>query len=123
VRIVVVDDDPLLGALLTEFLADEGHEVRVVRSHAEALAACELIACDAFLVDGFGPTATVLTAEHRAILQTLEDRAPVIIISGHSWLRRLSLKEIGVEAVLLKPFELDELLGILKRVGSQPTEG
>jgi DNA-binding response OmpR family regulator len=117
VRIVVVDDDPMLVALLTDFLAEEGHVVRVVRSHAEASVACEAIDCDVFLVDGFGPLATQLTIEQRALLVALGARAPVILCSAHRWPREMTPDQIGVAAVLPKPFELGALLDLLAGLG------
>jgi DNA-binding response OmpR family regulator len=119
VRIVLVDDDPSFGAIVTEFLAEEGHDVRWVMGHAEALQDADARDTDVYLLDGFGRDATELTETHRALLQALGARAPVILCSAHLWARLMPAEEIGVAAVLPKPFELDALLRLLATVSQR----
>ena len=108
-RVLVVEDNAIIGMLLGEMLADMGHDVcGIERTEADAVAAAvrckpDLMIVDARLGDGSGVKAI------RTIL--LSGPMPHLFISG-----------TDVEAnlpdtvVLQKPFHERQLVGAIERV-------
>ena len=108
-RLLVVEDEPHLGALLTRGLQEEGHGVDLVTTVAQARARqlavrFDLIVLDWMLPDGDG--LTLLEGWRAAGMDT-----PVIMLSARTTVpeRVLSLRS-GADDYLPKPFDLDELL-------------
>lgn len=112
-RVLVVDDDRAIRDLLRDVLADEGYEVRTVEN---GLAALEIM-------DGWRPGLIVLDMAmpvmdgkgFRAaqLVNPAWRRIPVLVLSATSAF--LSDEEtIGAKAVLGKPFEVDELIGLVR---------
>jgi len=100
-HILVVDDEPDIRNLLKEFLADEGHEVSLAASVAEARAArrdhaLDLILLDIWLPDGDG----ISLLKEWAGAGGLDP--PVIMISGHGTV------ETAVEATRLGAYDFVE---------------
>jgi two-component system OmpR family response regulator len=110
-RIVVVEDDGDIAALLTDILETEGYAPVVVSDAAtlnsELDRRPDLIVLDLRLArDG---------ADH--MLRCLRERAmgdvPVLLLSAASDLPERA-RELGVTRYLAKPFEIEELLGIVR---------
>jgi DNA-binding response OmpR family regulator len=114
-RVLVIESDPSLGGLLTDLLADEGHAVDGVATMAEGLARARAEPWDACVTDGLWPE---VVAETRAYLAGLASRCPVVLLSGRDWAGRARPADLGVAAVVSKPFELDDLLGALATAAS-----
>ena len=118
-RIIVIDDDGDVRALLRMQLEAQGHEVRSARDGAEGLALQQEFDSQVVITDIFMPE-----KEGIETIRELKERFPavkVIAISGGSRLagshrsftvRELSIVagELGVAAVLQKPFDGAELL-------------
>lgn len=115
-NILVVDDNPDLGLTLKMALELEGYKTELATTGTQALALqrqkpAEVVITDIFMPDsdGFELIATV----RREYPQTR-----IVVMSGGSQrLKRdyLSSAElIGVDATLQKPFEIAELLKLLK---------
>ena len=101
-RILVVEDDDLVGSLLAEMLAAMGHQVTaVVTTEAEAIEAAgrttpDLIILDEKLKSGLGSSAIHHIEEQRAVPHVLMSGGPQNSPSEHS-------------AFLKKPFFEDDL--------------
>ncbi len=110
-RVVVVEDDSDIASLLTDILDAEGYEPVAVSDSAtlnsELGRRPDLVVLDLRLTHG-GPD---------NILRTLRERemsdVPVLLLSAASDLPERA-RELGVTRYLAKPFELEELLGILR---------
>ena len=108
-RILVVEDEPLLAMLLEESLAELGHEV--VGSAAtidQAIATIEALPLDFALLDftladdaHSGPVATRLIAAG----------VPFVYLTGHHTLPQGG--EVPDAPLLTKPFTLDQLSEVL----------
>ncbi len=104
-RILVVEDDPMLGALLAEMLQTMGHEVcGVETTEADAVTAAlgckpDLMIIDAWLRDGSGITAAEKICAARL--------TPHFFISGD--IARIKALRPGVIAVQ-KPFREADLV-------------
>ena len=57
---------------------------------------------------GWQPAFTPADRQHLAAANAL---APLVLVPNQAWARAMTLDELGVAAVLPKPFEIVELLG------------
>jgi DNA-binding response OmpR family regulator len=107
-RVLLIEDEPALGAAVEEHVRESGHAVdRVLRlDDAEAaLRAVDygLVLLDLNLPDGSG--LTLLKTMRRA-----GDARPVIILTARDQVRdRIEGLNAGADDYLVKPFDLDEL--------------
>ena len=119
--ILVVDDDDALRELLEIVLTDEGYEVQVAGSAAQALNLARkrqpaLILFDVLLGDQHG------AAFVESYRQLPDATAPMLAVSALADLAAEAAR-IGADDFLAKPFDLDDLLARLKRViGGGPDE-
>jgi DNA-binding response OmpR family regulator len=106
-RILVVDDEPSIRLLCRVNLELEGHEVLEADSLATARAAVESGDVDAVLLDVHlhGERSDALITE----CHDREPPIPVVIVSGSADAKQLALLS-HADAILPKPFELDELI-------------
>lgn len=108
-RILVVEDDDRLVALLQRGLAEEGHAVDACTRSADALGQAQTIAYDVILLDWMLPDGDGLS-----LLRTWRDRGvdtPVLMLTARGAVaeRVLGLRS-GADDYLVKPFDFAELL-------------
>jgi DNA-binding NtrC family response regulator len=114
-QILVVDDEVGIRELLLEILADEGHEVRLAESAAEARRAREAGRPDLVLLDIWMPDTDgiSLLKEWSANGQLT---MPVVMMSGHGTIETaVEATRLGALDYLEKPIALQRLLGTVKR--------
>ncbi|MBX0328123.1 response regulator [Oscillochloris sp. ZM17-4] len=114
-RILFVDDNPLMQQVISHYLEIQGYEVVVVGEGAEAIdiarrESFQLYLIDMRLPDQDGP-------EILASLRTLPDggRRPAIAVSGLGEEERARTMEAGFDAFLAKPIDLDDLTRMVRR--------
>jgi DNA-binding response OmpR family regulator len=117
-RVLVIEDDPGIAVLLATLLVYEGHAVTAVAGAAVGLAQARAEPWDACLADGFWEDAT--SASALAYLADLGACCPVVVLSARVWASAARAADLGVVAVVSKPFDLDELLGALATATSTP---
>ena len=115
-NILVVDDNPDLGMTLKMALELEGYRAEVATTGSEALVRqrqnpAQVVITDIFMPDsdGFELIATVKREFPKTRI--------VVMSGGGQRVKRdyLSSAELmGVDATLQKPFEIDELLNVLR---------
>ena len=107
-RILIVEDEPGLRALLERFLEGAGHRVRCAGAVEEALEVLNQEAFDVVLTDLRLPGLSGLE-----LLLEVKSRLPgahTILMSGDADVPAVAQAvQRGVDAVLLKPFDLEEL--------------
>jgi two-component system response regulator MprA len=121
-RLIVVEDDPELRALVTRGLEEEGFVVTAVGDGASALVAARE-AVDALVVDVGLPD-----ADGRDVCQALRAQgvgAPVLFLTARDAVTdRLAGFSAGGDDYLTKPFHFDELVArlkaLLRRGGTDP---
>ena len=115
-RILVLDDEPNIGASLRLILEREGYSVALARSIAEARPAAEradLLLLDVRLPDGSG-------IDFLRQLREREFLAPAIMISGHGTIAEaVEATRAGAFDFLEKPLGRDKVLLSLKNALEQ----
>lgn len=110
--ILVVEDDPDIRQLTAETLREEGCRVVAVERHSQALELLSTFRFGLVLADSEG-----VVPDPWAGLETVRDAAwpsSVVIYSAHSPERFAGYGERGFAGLLPKPFDLDELLAIVR---------
>ena len=121
-RLLVVDDDSEIAALLKRYLSAQGFSVSTVGHGSDMLALLatseiDLVLLDLGLPGEDGLELTRYLHEHW--------RGPVIIVTGRAdSVDRIVGLELGADDYVTKPFELRELLArirsVLRRAGERP---
>ena len=111
--VLVVDDDPQLRQSVQWTLEDEGLQVHVAADGGEAVrqatrARPALVVLDHGLPDTRGEA---VVAELR---RQCGDRLPIVLITGDGRAQEKAA-EVGAFAYLHKPFDLEDLVAIVRR--------
>lgn len=119
-QILVVDDEVGIRELLSEILADEGHQVLVAESAGEARRLRERARPDLVLLDIWMPdTDGISLLKEWAASGQLT--MPVVMMSGHGTIETaVEATRIGALDFLEKPIALQRLLGTVKRALRSP---
>ncbi len=117
-RLLLVEDDRMIGESLRAALRLEGHAVDWVRDAAAATATLASERFDFVLLDlglpddgsGRGPTRVDAGLDVLRSLRARGDLTPVIVLTARDALGdRVAGLDAGADDYLVKPFELDEL--------------
>ena len=121
-RILVVDNDEQILGLLTHVLESAGYVVEARPDGASALEALSAHRFDLVITDLAMPRpsgAAVLGAA-----KALEPAIPVVIITGRtSDEEEARLRVLGADEILLKPFQMGDLISVVERLLSPPGQG
>jgi len=113
-RILVVDDDAEMRALLSEVLSEEGYEVERSANAAEALIRLRTETFSAIVLDKNMPGLSGLDVLPG--LRLICPETPVIMITAYGDVATyVDAMEKGVFEYLFKPFRMEELLRLLRR--------
>jgi len=113
-RVLVVDDDAEMRALLAEVLSEEGYEVEQSANAAEALIRLRAETFSAIILDKNMPGLSGLDVLPG--LRLICPETPVIMITAYGDIATyVDAMEKGVFDYLFKPFRMEELLRLLRR--------
>ena len=113
-RILVIDDEPLVAGVVAEALRTEDNEVVVARSGEEGLRAMEQTPPDAVFLDMMMPGMDGVEVLRR--IRGTHPDLPVIILTGWASESQLEdLRKLGVTDVIQKPVPLQNLTRALAR--------
>jgi two-component system OmpR family response regulator len=111
-RVLLIEDDRMIGAAVLQALKDAAYAVDWVTDGQTAIAAVELERYDIALLDLGLPK-----QDGRVVLQRFRetgDQLPVIIVTARDGIDdRIDGLDLGADDYLVKPFEIRELLAIL----------
>ena len=115
-RVLLVEPDPMLRGLFQEILDLEGLDVTVYDSITAVEAATRTEVAGTIALGDFawmhGP------GDWPELLRRLGQRLPVVLVTDHPGTRQATPDSVGVAALLPKPFDLDELLKTIRRLGA-----
>jgi CheY-like chemotaxis protein len=124
-RILVVDDEIPIAELLAQALADEGYETHKVVQSLRVYDAVRQYQPDLILLDLMMP---YLSGQDELKLISMDPEShrqiPVIVVTAMVDAKReeATLREFGVTEIVLKPFDLNALVRLVKRTIGEPQE-
>lgn len=113
-KVLVVDDDETISEFVEWVLVEEGHEVAKAANGALALAALERMQPDVILLDMRMPVMDGWEFA-RAYRQDGYAQVPIVVMTAAQDAAKRA-GEIGANAYLAKPFDLDDLIATVTRV-------
>jgi DNA-binding response OmpR family regulator len=112
---LVVEDDAAIGELLTQILVLEGHEVLVARTSCQALSILLENRIDLIIADlepGLYRDASWMGVRQ---LRQAAAYTSIIVCTGHKQASLVPLEQYSINAVLAKPFDLDQLIDLVAK--------
>lgn len=115
-RILLIEDDPVLGMAVRDQIVADGHGADWVMRLADAAdalraAAFDLILLDLMLPDGRG-------SDFLRRLRSAGDATPVMVLTARDQISdRIAALDAGADDYLVKPFDLCELSARIRAVG------
>ncbi|HWF84174.1 MAG TPA: sigma-54 dependent transcriptional regulator, partial [Vicinamibacterales bacterium] len=115
--ILVVDDEEKILKMLGRALRDDGHEVVDTTSPREAQRLLGERSFDVFLVDNVMPDIGGIDLIREYVAAAAEsERAQILMMTAHATVESaLEAMKLGALDYLQKPFEIDELLVVVRR--------
>ena len=113
VVVLVVDDDPAIREMLSDFLVLEGYSVVTASDGLEGLRAFEKCTPSIVLLDMRMPN-----LDGWGFVEKLRERGikvPILAVTASRCPRRWA-EEIGADGYLAKPFDLTQLLAAVERI-------
>lgn len=122
-RILVVDDDPAVGAALERALRLDGYEVTTAKDGVAALESLALAPPDAIVLDIGLPVVDGLEVTRR--MRAAGDDTPVLMLTARDAVQdRVQGLDAGADDYVVKPFALAELQARLRALlRRRPAEG
>ncbi len=120
-KLLVIEDNPRLAAVMTKLLADNGMTVDSVATVEDARAALslgpyDLVLLDLALPDGYG-------GDLLKSLRAAGKPTPVLVATARGDVSdRVQLLNAGADDYLVKPFSLDELLARIRALLRRPRQ-
>jgi CheY-like chemotaxis protein len=118
-RVLIAEDNPVIQAMVAEYLRLEGFDVVVANNGAEALTVARQARPDVAVVDMYMP----VMDGFQLLAFWKEDgtlsAVPVVLVSAAANLGDVAAR-FNVRATLAKPFDLDQLGAIIGQVREHP---
>ncbi len=109
-RLLLVEDDPRLAALIAEGLGEDGLTVELAPDATTAESICLLRSFDLLLLDVMLPEGPQAGFELAKVLRARQDRTPILFLTARGDLdSRVTGLDTGGDDYLTKPFEFREL--------------
>lgn len=114
--ILLVDDDPVVRMLVSEYLSAFGHQVTAVEGGRECFAALEGMAPDLVIVDYQMPEMSGLQVLERLKSSEGTKSIPVIMLSANA-VEGEDSSGVKADKYVMKPFQLQEFLAAVESIG------
>ena len=121
--VLVVDDEPQVVWMLQFSLQAEGYETFSARDGRSALEETRQHHPNLMLLDIMMPVMDGWSVLEQMQAIAPEDRPRVVVVSARSSLRdRAKAAELGADAFVPKPFNVDDLLAVLHGLSDTPAD-
>lgn len=112
-RLLIIEDDPMLGDLMARAIGGAGYRVDWVLTAEDGLASIATQAYDAIILDLGLPAADGMDIVRQ--IRQRRDNTPVLIVTAQDGVeRKIEGLDLGADDYLVKPFDLDELLARIR---------
>jgi len=120
-KVLVVDDDPVVRLLVTEYLSSQGYNVEVVESGTEAMNSIPRSKPDFLILDLLMPDMNGIDVLKRLKGNPATASLPIVMMSSDYDSEAIT-NSYGVSAdeYVQKPFGMRDILSALRRVGESP---
>ena len=115
-RVLVVDDDLPVRGMLSVALRRQGFAVLLAGNGSEAERALAFYSPCVILLDLMMPEVNGWDFLQRLQETGMKGKIPVIVISAHLQHEPQALLQMGVTAILPKPFNLNDLMDLIEHV-------
>ena len=112
-RVLVVDDDPGIVAVVSEALEEAGYEVQEVGNGGEALRLLEEWRPDVILLDLAMPVVDGPTFRSQQRWLDAAPHTPVVLLSGRGDIVD-EAERLGAAGLVAKPFEIGQLVAVVE---------
>ena len=124
-KLLIIDDDPLIREFVQRGLRDDGHTVDGAESGSEGILNARLTQYDAIILDVMLPDLTGIEIAQQ--LRRAGDVTPILMLTARTGTEhKVEGLDAGADDYLTKPFELAELKAriraLTRRGGAQRTE-
>jgi CheY-like chemotaxis protein len=114
-RVLVVDDEPMIRQLVSDFLAEAGYVITSAANGSEALRTMNQHKPHAVVLDLMMPTLDATGFVELMRLNPRYARIPIVVMTAaYNALEQAA--RLGAQACVTKPFELDELANTVARL-------
>src|SRR5437867_5401669 len=114
--VLLVDDEEKILKALGRALRDAGHEVSETTSARQAQRLLGERTFDLFIVDNVMPEKSGLDLIREYVAASGEDRPQIVMMTAHATVESaIEAMKLGAFDYLQKPFEIDELLVVVRR--------
>src|SRR3712207_5883288 len=104
--VLVLEDDPDVRDLLELVLTADGHRVDVCATPEEVVVRAGEMPGALAVVDFWGHSHRQLAADERDELARVAGAVPTILVTGRVWADRATGEDLGLVAVVKKPFDV-----------------
>ena len=118
-RVLVVDDEPMIRQLIADFLSEAGFTVAIAANGSEALRAMARNKPNAVVLDLMMPVLDATGFLELMRMNPRYARIPVVIVTA-AYDAGEEAAKLGAQACLRKPFEMEELVETVARLIGQP---
>jgi CheY-like chemotaxis protein len=118
-RVLVVDDDPLIRELVADALDDAGFAVQSAANGVEATERLQTWVPRAIVLDLMMPQLDGIGFCDRLHQDPLHATIPVLLLTA-AYAPHPAAQRMGVQALLAKPFEVDQLIDMVARLAGPP---
>lgn len=113
-NILIVDDDPVIRTLVTEYLAHYGHSVEVVDSGQHCLDKLQETSPDILILDMMMPDMSGTEVLERLRADPRTAKLPVIMLSADKKVAAAATADAHADCYIQKPFDIKDFLNAIE---------
>ena len=118
IKVMVVDDDPVIRALISEIVLTTGNVVEACESGAACLDALAVETPDLVVLDLQMPGMTGIDVLEKIRADEKTAALPVILLSANSDSPMIKEADVKADHYMQKPFDVKEFMQVIAEVGA-----